>query len=87
LFNLNGEFHMPGFGVRRFIGKGQNMGFYGRGQLPDFSQTLEGVTEDGSREPEGLFPIYGVGRGGYPYGGGRGRCYGGGRGRRRGNRW
>jgi hypothetical protein len=78
---------MNDFGTRRFIGKRQSMGFLGRGQLPDFSQTTEGVTTDGSRKPAGVFPVYGVGRGGFPYGGGRGRCYGGGRGRRRGIRW
>ena len=29
----------------------------------------------------GFYPVYGVGRGGFPWGGGRGRTWGGGRGR------
>jgi hypothetical protein len=37
--------------------------------------------------PSGIYPFYGpvfgVGRGGLPWGGGRGRCFGGGRGFRR----
>ena len=78
---------MPGFGVRRFIGKQNNLNFYGRRRLPDLSQTAADVSADGSGKPEDYFSVYGVGRGGFPRGGGRGRCYGGSRGRRRGYRW
>jgi len=78
---------MPDFGVRRFIGKNLKVNFYGRRRLSDFYQTLTDGTANGSEKPEGYLTVYGVGRGGFPYGGGRGHCYGGSSSRKRGNRW
>ena len=59
---------MPGFDQTGPRGEGPRTGG-GRGNC----------APDGSVTPNPQ-PVYGVGRGGYPRGGGRGRCFGGGRG-------
>lgn len=44
------------------------------------------ITEYEPEIPDRNYGYYGVGRGGFPRGGGRGRCFGGGRGRNSGMR-
>ncbi len=78
---------MPGFNIRGSIEKSQSMDFYRRFRELNFFQPQERVMAGRSRKPEEFSPIFGVGRGGFPLGGGRGHCYGGANGRRRGNRW
>ncbi len=62
---------MPGFDGTGPIGAGPRTGG-GFGYCPPYG---------GSAYSGGVYPIYGVGRGGYPRGGGRGRARGSGRGR------
>lgn len=61
---------MPGFDGTGPIGAGPQTGG-GFGYCPP---------NGGPAYSGGAYPIYGVGRGGYPRGGGRGRAWGGGRG-------
>ena len=61
---------MPGFDGSGPSGAGPRTGG-GFGYCPPFA---------GGAYPGGDYPYYGVGRGGYPRGGGRGRAWGGGRG-------
>jgi len=62
---------MPGFDGTGPVGQGPRTGG-GRGYCPPVAGSYYG----------GAPVVYGVGRGGIPYGGGRGRMYGGGRGGR-----
>lgn len=65
---------MPGLDQTGPMGEGPRTG-RGRGICPP-----TGPAGD-------VAPVYGVGRGGLPRGGGRGRCFGGGRGQGRGRGW
>jgi hypothetical protein len=73
---------MPGFDGRGPMGQGPVTGG-GRGfcAMPCKARGPSGYGARAPRPFEG--PIFGAGRGGLPWGGGRGRAFGGGRGLRR----
>jgi len=70
---------MPGFDKTGPEGQGSMTGRKRGLCREDIKETSEKSSTQSSSENEVL---YGVGRGGRPYGGGRGHCYGGGRRRR-----
>ncbi len=78
---------MPGFDGTGPRGMGPMTGRrMGRCVLPPQPQTESSpagdATEGAAEAPAQQQPVYGLGRGGIPYGCGRGRGFGGGRGRR-----
>jgi hypothetical protein len=75
---------MPGFDKTGPEGQGPLTGRR-KGKCND-ADVENNLTTEEPKDKSGEI-VYGVGRGGKPYGGGRGKCFGGGR-RRRGNgRW
>ena len=76
---------MPGFDQTGPEGKGPLTG--GRRGKCTTSTSEKKDTSQVTTPNEKEEVVYGVGRGGRPYGGGRGKCYGGGRRRRGFGRW
>ncbi len=71
----------------KMAGRWQNTASRSRVRKSRFYRAPSTMPVDYSDEPRDISHIYGVGRGGFPRGGGRGHCYGGQGGRRRGNHW
>lgn len=72
---------------KKMAGRWQNTPLWSRVRKSRFYRATSTVPIEYSDESRNISYMYGVGRGGFPRGGGRGHCCGGQGGRRRGNHW